>query len=139
MLIYKSIILSLIFKASQGCGGCFSFLLLRVISSCYFIGYFGFVLMPKFGYSFDDSVFFIWLLFFCCPWNLVLSNPLQTWNHLFGLVIWHINHCWLFIAEPCFYIYIECIKLYLFWITNDFAFRRISVKNSHYSIDSAKF
>ena len=27
--------------------------------------------------------------------------------HLFGLVLWHINYCWLFNAKSCFYIYIR--------------------------------
>ena len=40
---------------------------------------------------------------------------------LFGLIFWHINHCWLFNAKFCFYIYIKYI-----WFENTFC--RYTVK-----------
>ena len=43
---------------------------------------------------------------------IIVRNRLDmVW---FGLVLWHINYCWLFNAKSCFYIYIKYIRFGLF-------------------------
>ena len=47
-----------------------------------------------------------WLVFYDIS-TLVgysMPNPIFIW---FGLVLWDINHYWLFKAKSCFYIYIK--------------------------------
>ena len=40
-------------------------------------------------------------------WDGIVKSIQETWLVWFGLVLWHINHCWLFNAKSCFYIYIK--------------------------------
>ena len=40
--------------------------------------------------------------------NLVFTYILNIYDLVwFGLVLWHTNYCWLFIAKSSFYIYIK--------------------------------
>ena len=41
--------------------------------------------------------------------NIFLQVFSLLYVHLFGWVLWHINHCWLFNAKSCLYIYIRYI------------------------------
>ena len=47
--------------------------------------------------------------------SILISWYVDWWSYqaLIGLVLWHINHCWLFNAQSCFYIYI-------IWFLNTF-------------------
>ena len=62
--------------------------------------------------------------FFKLNFHVYLLQEIQilVW---FGLVLWHINHCWLFNAKSCLYIYINsCTKVnWLNW-TNQISQRK---------------
>ena len=63
----------------------------------------------------------VWLGFMAYqPLLFVLFQTLfihihQIYKIWFGLVLWHINHCWLFYSRPSSYIYIKYIWFGLVW------------------------
>ena len=76
------------------------------------VGYF----MPNPVYTYISNMYdLVWLGFIAYQPLLVISCQI-LFTHIyricmiwFGLVLWHINHCWLFHAKSCLHIYIKYV------------------------------
>ena len=74
-------------------------------------------LMPNPLYTYISNILFGWVRFYSISTivGYLMPNPLYTYILniydlvWFGLVSWHINHCWLFNTKSSLYIYIKYI------------------------------